>query len=190
MNKICKQCVKVLPDTDEYFRPYTPRGKGIRKSTVGRNTVCRECERTNNVATRIWKQDNKSPKELQFLETIATYYKTLVGSGGAPIGAYAKYVLNGEEAQSDSSVTSMDSILASVTGALQARDALMDEYNQLLVLELTSEPDEYQEMLEAVRAKSLLPNGKVKPEYIEIFNLVATRFDDYEDTYEWKDPVN
>lgn len=185
MNKICKQCVKVLPDTDEYFRPYTPRGKGIRKSTVGRNTVCRECERTNNVATRIWKQDNKSPKELEFLETIAEYYKTLVGSGGAPIGAYAKYVLNGEEAQSDSSVTSMDSILASVTGALRNRDEIMDEFNRLFTLELTEEPDVYDDMLMGTRDKCLQPNSKIKPEYEPIFNQVATRFDEYNDNY-WK----
>lgn len=185
MNKRCKQCMRLLPDNEEYFRPYTPRGKGLRKSTVGRNTVCRECEKTNNVASRIWKQENKSPKELDFLEKMAEYYKMLVDKGGSPIGAYAKHVLEGAEAMTNSSATSMDSILANISEQLSSRDAVLMEYDRLLALELTEEPDVYQDLLDKVREQSLGADGRVTDKYKEKFDEAATRFDDYEDNYQW-----
>ena len=186
MNKRCKQCTKVLPDTDEFFRVYTPRGKGLRKSTVGRNTVCRECEKINNTATRIWKLANISPKETEFLEKLADYYKALVDKGGAPIGAYAKHVLDGAVAMTDSSATSMDNILQSISVELSSRDAVMMEYDRLLKIELIDEPDVYQEMLDQVREQSLGADGRVTEKYKDKFEAVATRFDKYEDEYDWE----
>ena len=185
MNKRCKQCMRVLPDTEEYFRPYTPRGKGVRKTTVGRNTVCRECETTNNVATRIWKKAEKSPKEIEFLDKMAEYYKALVDKGGAPIGAYAKHVLEGTAAMRDSSATSIDKVFAHITEELSSRDAAMMEYDRLLTIELVDEPDVYQDMLDKVREQSLGADGRVTEKYREKFDAVATRFDDYEDSYDW-----
>ena len=184
MNKRCKQCTRVLPDTDDYFRPYTPRGKGVRKTTVGRNTVCRECEKMNSTSTNIWRKAKKTKKEQEFLDKMAEYYKMLVDKGGAPIGAYAKHVLEGVEiVHKDSS--SLDNMLASISEQLSSRDAVLMEYDRLLALELTEDPDVYQDLLDKVREQSLGADGRVTDKYREKFDAVATRFDDYEDNYQW-----
>ena len=186
MNKRCKQCMKILPDTDEYFRAYTPRGKGLRKSTVGRNTVCRDCENTNNVATRIWKKAEKSPKEIDFLEKMSEYYKALVDNGGSPIGAYAKHILDGTASMPNSSTSSIDKVLARITEELSNRDAVLMEYDRLLTIELVDDPDVYQDLLDRVREQSVGADGRVTDKYLSKFEAVATRFDDYEDNYIWE----
>ncbi len=185
MNKRCKQCTRVLPDTEEYFRPYTPRGKGIRKTTVGRNTVCRECEHLNNTATRIWKQGPKTEQEQELLDKLPAYYKVLVAKGGHPIGAYANHVLKREPNRHPSSTSALDNLLNSITTVIEAGDPLMEEYDRLLALELTEEPDVYQDLLDKVREQSLGADGRVTDKYRDKFIAVATRFDEYEDNYQW-----
>jgi hypothetical protein len=68
---------------------------------------------------------------------------------------------------------------------LDAGDPFLLEYDKLLNIEMTEEPDVYQDMLEALRERTAGPDGRVKPDYKEKFEAVATRFDDYEDNYEW-----
>jgi hypothetical protein len=78
--------------------------------------------------------------------------------------------------------TSVDRYLAEVMGI---GVELMDEYDRLLTLELTEEPDVYQNMLEELMTKCLGPDNKILPEYKEKFEAVARRFDEYEDNYVW-----
>jgi hypothetical protein len=40
-------------------------------------------------------------------------------------------------------------------------------------------------MLENLRERTVGPDGRVKPDYKKKFEAVATRFDNYEDTYQW-----
>lgn len=187
MNKKCKQCMSVLPDTEDYFRPYTPRGKGLRKSTVGRNTVCRECERLNSTATRIWKQGPKTEQEQELLDKLPVYYEVLVDKGGSPIGAYANHVLKREPDRQHVGASALGNLLNSITTVIEAGDPLILEYNRLLEINMVDEPDVYQDMLDDLRTRSSLPGfgGKVKDKYREKFDEVATRFDEYEDNYEW-----
>lgn len=186
MNKTCKQCLSNLPDTDEFFKPYVPRGNGLRKTTVGRNTICRECERLNGTATRIWKRGAQTPKETELLDKLKAYYKVLVDRGGHPIGAYANYVLQQtREPLGRGKSSSIDEMLGSITSVLDAGDPFLLEYDKLLSIEMTEEPDVYQDMLENLRERTAGPDGRVKPDYKEKFEAVATRFDEYEDNYEW-----
>ena len=78
--------------------------------------------------------------------------------------------------------TSVDNYLAALMGI---GDELMDEYDRLLSLELTDEPDVYQDMLEELMTKCLGPDNKIQHKYKEKFEVVARRFDDYEDSYVW-----
>lgn len=185
MNKNCKQCTKLLPDTDEFFRPYVPRGSGLRKTTVGRNTVCRECEQLNNVATRIFKNGPKTTQEHELMEKLPMYYKQLVAIGGQPIGTYAKHVLQGANVSQPRGSATLGNLLNKVTESLEQGDPLLYEYDRLMAIEMTEEPDVYQDMLEALRERTAGPDGRVTEKYKEKFDAVATRFDNYEDTYQW-----
>lgn len=185
MNKQCKQCMKMLPDTEDFFRPYVPRGKGLRKTTVGRNTVCRDCEQINNIATRIFKQGPKTNQEQELLDRLPAYYKQLVAIGGQPIGAYARHILQEVAEPQARGSAALGSILDKINTTIDAGDPFLLEYDSLLSMELVKEPDVYQEMLESLRERTAGPDGRVKPEYKDKFEAVATRFDEYEDNYEW-----
>lgn len=186
MNKNCKQCTKLLPDTAEFFRPYTPRGAGLRKTTVGRNTVCRECEQLNNTATRIFKKGPKNAQEQELMDKLPAYYKQLVAIGGQPIGAYAKHVLQETNDSQPKGSATLRNILDKVTISLEQGDQILYEYDRLLALEMTEEPDVYQDLLDMVREQSVGADGRVTDKYLSKFEAVATRFDDYEDNYIWE----
>ena len=47
-----------------------------------------------------------------------------------------------------------------------------DEYDKLLTIELTEEPDVYQEMLEELMARCLGPDGRLQARYKEKFDEV------------------
>ena len=199
MNKVCKQCTRSLPDTEQYFKSYVPRGRGLRKSSVGRHTICRDCEHINETATRIWKRGPQNPKETELLEKFKTYYNKLVDKGGHPVGAYANHLLEQSRvAQGRSKVSFIDEMLNRLDGLIDepmpvtvsmvttgTGDPLLAEYDKLLAIEMTDEPDVYQAMLDELRERTVGPDGRVKAEYKQKFEAVATRFDDYEDGYEW-----
>jgi hypothetical protein len=90
--KVCKQCGQELDDND--FKPYVSRSKGLRKSTVGRNTICRSCEYFNIKATALWNKKDKTLEEHTLLAQIAGIYIDLAKQGLDPIGAYARHVLS------------------------------------------------------------------------------------------------
>lgn len=186
-SKKCKQCTRLLPDTDEYFRSYVSRGRGIRKSTVGRNTVCKECESTNNIATRIWKQLVKSQDDQTFLTELAEYYKRLVAKGGQPIGAYAKHVL-GEATHEDTKsrkTTTKDSVRKRIVQELSSIDVMLQEYNKLMQIDLVDEPDVYQDLLQDLQDRCMSHGEWLDPVYRQKYLEVATKFDEYEDNYDW-----
>lgn len=184
--KKCKQCGKML--VDDMFRPYYPRGTGQRKTKVGRNTVCLPCEKFNTTVNRVWKKVRGgvdiSEKEELLLEWTAEYYKKLVEQGNQPIGAYARHVL-GTEVMRETSVDKALELLDIELGKVE-KDEIEAEYDKLLAIELTDEPDVYQDMLVALLERSSGPNGKVLPKYREKFEAVAKRFDEYEDNYVWE----
>lgn len=177
VNKTCVQCGRTQPISS--YRPYAPRGKGIYNTTVGYHTVCKECENFNQTVTVAYNSEARTPKQVVLLEQAKVLYETLHARGLAPKGRYAADVLGlGKE----SKPTAVDSYLAALMGT---GDELMDEYDKLLTLELTDEPDVYQGLLEALMTKCLGPDRKIQPKYKEKFEAVARRFDDYEDSYVW-----
>lgn len=188
MVKTCKQCTAALPNTDEYFRAYVSRGKGLRKTNVGRNTVCKKCERLNNMATKVWRKEEQTDKEREFLAAVETYYKALVGKGGTPIGGFGRHVTGNllRTPLRPDGESVMDEILAEIAPVVLDSEDVLVEYDKLLKIELVDEPDVYQDMLDELREKSVGPDGRVAELYRDKFNQVAERFDDYEDNYEWQ----
>ena len=192
--KKCKQCGKVF--VDDMFRPYYPRGTGQRKTKVGRNTVCLPCEKFNTTVNRVWKKVREgvdiSEKEELLLSRTAEFYKKLVDQGNQPIGAYARHVLGAEVTRKtsvDEALELIDTELNKIEEAKEVeevKDEIEAEYDKLLTIELTDEPDVYQDMLVALLERSSGPNGKVLPKYREKFEAVARRFDEYEDNYVWE----
>ena len=177
LNKTCVQCGRLLPISS--YRPYTPRGKGIYNTTVGYHTVCKECENFNQTVAVAYNSEARTPKQDALLEQAKVLYETLHARGLAPKGRYAAAVLG---LTKEVKKTSVDNYLAALMGI---GDELMDEYDRLLSLELTDEPDVYQDMLEELMTKCLGPDNKIQHKYKEKFDVVARRFDEYEDNYAW-----
>ena len=191
--KQCKQCGRVLALPN--FRRYYPRGAAAKKQKetalkVGYNTVCKECEAFNAKINYIYKLDKRTQEQQKLLDDAAVFYKELASRGLEPKGRYASDILVGTDAARHSASRSNDSIkdarnfMNSILNP-KVNDKLVDEYNKLLTIDLTDEPDVYQAMLDELLERSLGPDGRVRPEYKEIFTKVAERIDEYEDNYTW-----
>ena len=189
--KTCKQCGRLLALPN--FRRYYPRGAAAQKQKeaalkVGYNTVCKECEAFNAKVNYIYKLDKRTQEQQKLLDDAAVFYKALADKGLEPKGRYASDILVDAHSKRASSYSDslkdarnfMNSILNPV-----ANDTLVDEYNKLLRLDLTEEPDVYQAMLDELRERSVGTDGRVRPEYKEIFTKTAERIDAYEDNYSW-----
>lgn len=189
--KTCKQCGRSLALPN--FRRYYPRGAAAQKQKgaalkVGYNTVCKECEAFNAKVNYIYKSSKRTQEQQKLLDDAAVFYKALADKGLEPKGRYASDILVDAHSKrasrhSDSikdARTFMNSILEPTTN-----DALVDDYNKLLKLDLTEEPDVYQAMLDELRERSVGADGRVRPEYKEIFTKTAERIDAYEDNYSW-----
>ena len=189
--KTCKQCGRLLALPN--FRRYYPRGAAAQKQKeaalkVGYNTVCKECEAFNAKVNYIYKSDKRTQEQQKLLDDAAVFYRALADKGLEPKGRYASDILVDAHSKRASSYSDslkdarnfMNSILNPV-----ANDTLVDEYNKLLRLDLTEEPDVYQAMLDELRERSVGTDGRVRPEYKEIFTKTAERIDAYEDNYSW-----
>ena len=174
--KKCKQCGKTKCDTE--FRPYYSRSTGKYKSSVGSNTICKECERINASVTRIWKRETKSEEDEKLLTQAAEYYKMLVANGHEPIGPFAKHVLGEASRQPEP-------LSAILSAALGTQDVI-NEFSEFMALEFTEDPQDYYDMLEAIEDKCKGPNGKVTERYREIDLQAITKCDDYNDKY-WEE---
>lgn len=78
----CKQCGLELPV--EEFKQYTSRSEGIRRTTVGRYTICKHCEKLSTQAAKLQKRfesGNATEIELQEREALRNYYRQLVDRG-------------------------------------------------------------------------------------------------------------
>ena len=187
--KTCRQCGRSL--TLPNFRRYYPRGAAAQKQkelNVGYNTVCKECEAFNAKVNYIYRSDKRTQEQQKLLDDAAVFYKALADKGLEPKGRYASDILVDAHSKRASSYsdslkdarTFMNSILEPT-----ANDALVDGYNKLLKVDLTEEPDVYQAMLDELRERSIGADGRVRPEYKEIFTKTAERIDAYEDNYSW-----
>ena len=176
--KVCKQCGRDL--FLHLYRNYYPRGvvRSRENANVGRNTICKECEAFNAKINRTYRLDIKSFEQVQELEQAAAFYKYLHSKGLEPKGRYAADVLGLEKTRTVAKSSYMDRVMASL-------DSVVCKGQELLDMDLTDEPDVYQGMLDEWRETILGDDGKVIPEYLNLFNQVAAKVDDYEDNYEW-----
>lgn len=182
-SKVCKQCGRMLP-IDEY-RKYAARGKGIYDTSTGYHTVCRECENFNQTVNNAYRKpsEERTPKQVDLLQKAEELYKVLHSRGLEPKGRFAADVLGINKSVDTQSST--DRYLEMVLAGTDECDPLLTEGQRLLNIELTEEPDVYQEMVDAWRECLIGPEGRVSSEYLELFNRVAERIDKYEDEYTW-----
>ena len=193
-SKVCKQCGRRL--SIDAFRKYKPRGAGIYETTTGHHTVCIECENFNQLVNNAYRKpaDQRTQKQNELLEKAKEFYEELQRRGLEPKGRYAADILGtGKDSKADST----DSYFASVLGGLdnakyvqeetteEAPKTPTDRGQELLEMELVQEPDVYQALVDEWRESIAGPDGRVKAEYLDLFNAVAERFDDYEDNYSW-----
>lgn len=186
--KKCKQCGRLLEM--EAFRKYTPRGNGVYNTVQGRHTVCKECEGFNAKINKLYKASSITDEQQRLLDKAAKFYIELHNRGLEPKGAYAAFIVGKEMSTRKPSATAsaysfMDAVLAPESPESPVNN-LVDEYSDLLSMELVDEPDVYQDMLDSLRQRSAGADGRVLPEYRDMYTKVASRFDEYEDNYDWE----
>lgn len=189
--KVCKQCGRNL--CVDAYRKYVSRSKGIYNTTTSYHTVCKECENFNQQVNNAYTKpiEIRTPKQVELLSKAKILYEELHRRGLEPKGRYAAYVLGINIDKSTGSRTDnyFESIMNQsdiVKESVQANsDEVMNKGNELLSIELTEEPDVYQAMVDEWHDTIKGTDGRVKPEYLEIFNKVAERIDEYEDNYTW-----
>ena len=191
-SKVCKQCGRRL--NIDAFRKYVPRGAGIYDTTVGRHTVCKECENFNQLVNAAYRKpvDKRTQKQNELLEKAKEFYEELHRRGMEPKGRYAADVLGtSKEDKPDATDSYFASVLGcsieTAAGNLQEErpKTLTEEGQELLEMQLVYEPDVYQRLVDEWREKIVGADGRVKAEYLELFNAVAERIDEYEDNYTW-----
>lgn len=85
--KKCKQCGEEKPI--EAFRPYKSRSTGIRKTTTGHSTLCKQCESFNAMVTVAYKANPRSDAQQELVDKATLVYKHQLASGLDPKGALA-----------------------------------------------------------------------------------------------------
>lgn len=171
-SKRCKQCGRQLDENN--FREYVPRGAGKRQDSVGRHTLCFECELFNSRISALWRRvcamEDKKPTAMQQnrLDNAAMAYKLLHKNGLEPVGAYARHVLGTGQyvakGRVGGRVAAEENYIACVTSCVEgatttppeiteAQRLLMAEYSALLSAELTDTPDHYNALHEALQAR-------------------------------------
>lgn len=196
--KQCKQCGRTM--TLPNFRRYYPRGAAAQKRTVqnaetkvGYNTICKECEAFNAKVNRIYKSDKRTQDQQELLNEAAEFYKKLASRGLEPKGRYATDILASSSVGAPGTVgTTKDSIQEArnfmnsvLVPSTYAKEELVVKGHELLEMELTQEPEVYQELVDKWREQIVGPDGRVSAEYLDLFNAVAERIDTYEDNYTW-----
>ena len=184
--KPCKQCGRVLHITN--YRSYYPRGAAEKRDSakVGHNTVCKECEAFNARINRIYASNDRTAEQQDLLDKAAVFYRRLAAAGLEPKGRYATDVLGNTPKRVnggiDAAINFMDKLLPPIE---EADKGIVDEFKRLLEIELTEEPDVYNDMLDELEERCAGPDGRVKSEYKDIYMQVLERFNDYEDNYQW-----
>jgi len=209
--KKCKQCGRKLNIVS--FRKYPYRGgKGAKTysgTSQGTYTICTECEAVERLAMRLLKRlrSGEVTDELnKQIEDVSNHYKKLTRIGLPPVTANARRIVDPTQC-ADSSVDNANNAKkpfsvnltfvdytvaadgAAVTGqSFVGQDTLMDEFNKLMVMDLTDNPEVYDEILYELRDK-MQSNQRdpriLNPVYESIYNSVLIRIDNYGDEY-WK----
>jgi hypothetical protein len=151
----------------------------------------------------LFKVVDKTPAQEEKLEKIAEVYRRLHRAGMHPIGAYAKHVLGTTSTRAKSSSAALiDDYMAFVDEAFSDETTdIMNTLKKWLTKELTEEPDYYIDTVygdlrvrcrcdhvteEDARERERIGRGfDVKDIYKELLDAVLTRFNAYEDKYEW-----
>ena len=184
--KKCKQCGRQLPES--LFRPYYPRGSGIRKSTVGCNTICKSCETINSKATLLWRSDARTPEEEEIFVDITKLYQSLIDIGLDPIGPYAKHLRGIDDTGSAlgrggrGSGTSITELISRVKPTVNA-ESINDELDKFVAMKFTEHPSVYDAMYETIRTKCLNNEGQVVAQYKEKLGIAADKQMNYEETW-------
>lgn len=182
--KACKQCGRML-EMDN-FRKYVPRGTGKYTTTVGRHTICMECERFNQTINNTYKRDTRSPEQEQLLEQAKALYKTLADRGLEPKGRYAADVLGISQTKVVDTTASYINMLMQEPVVAAAPSDL----DQWLTCDLTEEPDYYEQVLNDLMGKyrpckGVDASGQLVYDdtHKETLNEIIDRFSAYEDEY-------
>lgn len=209
--KRCKQCGRLL--SIDAYRKYASRGRGIYETTTGYHTVCRECENFNQQVNKAYNTlvDNRTAKQVKLLDSAKSLYELLASRGCEPKGHYAAVVLSSRSERQATSRERMDSAESYLATLLAPPDETDDcavhverlfgddgevveecitpvtaqHGYDLLKMELTEEPDVYQEMVDNWRDSIAGTDGRVMEAYKSLFEQVASRIDKYEDNYQW-----
>ena len=207
--KECKQCGRKLSVVS--FRKYPYRGgKGTKTysgTSQGTYTICTDCEAVERLAMRLLKRLRSGEVTYELnkqIEDVSNHYKKLTRMGLPPVTANAKRIVDPTQcADSNANNTNnakkpfsvnlafVDYTVDVDTAAEQSivgKDALMDEFNKLMVMDLTDNPEVYDEILYELRDK-MQSNQRdpriLNPVYESIYNSVLIRIDNYGDEY-WK----
>ena len=187
--KVCKQCGRML--RIDAYRKYVSRSKGKYETTTGHHTVCRECENFNQQVNNAYSRpaEMRSNAQELLLDKAKHLYEELHRRGLEPKGRYAAEVLglNNKTGKVGAADSYIATILSHKSGAISKdKDKDLQEQGQeLLEMELTQEPEVYQDLVDKWREQLVGPDGRVSAEYLELFNAVAERIDTYEDNYTW-----
>ena len=187
--KVCKQCGRML--RIDAYRKYVSRSKGKYETTTGHHTVCRECENFNQQVNNAYSKpaEMRSNAQELLLDKAKHLYEELHRRGLEPKGRYAVEVLGLNN--KTGKLGAADSYIASVLNGNSGRGGkgkdkdLQERGHELLEMELTQEPEVYQDLVDTWREEIVGPDGRVSAEYLDLFNAVAERIDTYEDNYTW-----
>lgn len=190
----CKQCGKMLPITS--FRKYYGGRKGTYK-------YCLNCERINSREKYLMKKDTISADETNELAQIHKLWDVQRMNGLQPPH---------HNKNKQSVIESVDSLLSDYNAVevlsekanngelplapATEKDCIPAELQKWLTVELTKEPDYYQdvvyeELREKYRPVLEIDQDTLMPVYDDtykyILNEILERFDNYEDNYEWNE---
>lgn len=162
VSKTCKQCGRELPI--DKFRKYTPRGAGVRCTSQGYHTICKDCEAISNRAAAALKRNDE-----ETLAKLRQHYKILQDRGLPPVTAAARKVL-GEDTAPQENKKTLDNLLAQVSGLGESE---LDLHCRLLRERRYASVDEAYE-----RHKVLVPQLTEAGLYAEATELLEQWFDE------------
>lgn len=175
--KMCVQCGRMLED--EKYEVYVSRSTGQRKSSVGRHTVCKDCESVNRRVDRIWKKADKTEEDFELLAKVESIFKGLLSRGLQPKGAYARHVVDTPPSHPRSNSLSSD--LDNLFNVEETEE--FKEFIRLLKkivrIDLVEEPDYYYDLLAPGRAQYCKP--AIDPRYADLYAAAMRRLDEYEE---------
>lgn len=196
--KQCKQCGKMLPTS--MFRKYYGGRKGSYK-------YCLTCEKINNREKYLMKKATFTAEETEELDMIHKLWQIQRMNGLQPphdnrnkasVADKVEDLLADYEATQVASSKSTDPRAAAhefdYTEIMAGDNTIPAELSKWLTVELTEEPDYYQDTIYEQLKDKYRPVIEINQDtlmpvyddtYKQVLNLILERFDDYEDNYDW-----